>query len=388
MQVFKLYFRLLKHYKGILFIYFVIFIAVTFIISDNMSVSGGEEIYTTSLNVAIIDYDKKTLGNGLKDYFGDKHYLTEIEYDEDAILEELYWRELAYVLIIPEGFEAAILAGEEEKIELQSMKVPGTMTADYFQSELELYMSKLVALLNAGYSLDEAQAVLMDLKEEKATVSLAGFVNENQHDRCTVFFLYAPYLFVALGIQGVGLILLHMNGKEVKARMECSSMPIKQRIAGLTAGTLFYGGIMLAAVLIIAGILSKGSIYGDVRFPYFILNLISMLLLGLSLGFLAGTVAKNGNAVSGIVNVASLALCFLGGVFVPQEVFSDGITKVARFIPTYWYVQTNNEIGAMQTMNTELLQKILSQTGLVACYALAVFALTVVLISSRRKQMR
>lgn len=386
MQVFNLYFKLLKRYKGILLMYFAIFLAVTFIISDNMSQSGEEAVSATKLNVAVIDLDNRTLGDALKNYFGDRHHIVEMEYDEDAVLEELYWRKLSYVLLIPEGFEAAMLANNGERIELQSMKVPGTWDADYFQSELEFYMSKLMALLGAGYSLEEAQSVVMDLQEEKAEVSLAEFVNKNQHDRCTIFFLYAPYLFVALGIQGVGMILLRMNEREVKARMECSSMPIKHHIAGLTAGIVLYGSIMLIAVVVIAGILSKGSIYGDVRLPYFILNLISLLLLGLSLGFLTGTVAKNSNAVAGIVNVVSLALCFLGGVFVPQEVFSDGIIKLVRFVPTYWYVKTNAAIGSMQTMHTELLQKILPQIGLVACYALAIFALTVALISVRRRQ--
>lgn len=387
MQVFKLYFKLLKHYRGILLMYFAIFLAVTYVISANLSVNAGEEeLAAATLNIAIIDLDQRTMGTALKAYFGDKHNITEMAYDEDAILEELYWRKLSYVLIIPEGFEAAMLAEDAKKAELQSMKVPGTFVAEYFQSELELYMSKLKALLSAGYDFKEAQETLMDLQGERAVVSLADFVNENQNDRCTLFFLYAPYLFVSLGIQGVGIILLHLNEKEVKARMECSSMPIRSRIMGLTAGILFYGGILLVMVLAFAGVFSKGSIYGDVRLPYFLLNLFALLLLGLSLGFLTGTVAKNVNAISGIVNVASLALCFLGGVFVPQEFFSDGVMKFARFIPTYWYVKTNAEIGAMQTMNTELLQRILSQTGLVACYALAIFALTVALISGRRKQ--
>lgn len=387
MQVFKVFFKLLNHYKGVIMMYFAIFLGVALVISDNGSAGEKEEEVTaTTLNIAIIDLDGKTLGKALNTYFGSRHNLIETAYDEDAILEELYWRKLGYVLIIPEGFEAALLSEDAENMELNSMKVPGTWTADYFESELALYMSKLTALLKSGYPLEEAQSVLQDLQQHKAKVSLANFVNENQNDRCTMFFIYAPYLFLALGVQGVGIILIHLNEREVKARMECSALPMKNRIGGLTAGILVYGVILLGTVIVIAGILSKGSIYGDVRFPYFLLNLTGMLLLGLSIGFLAGTVARNSDALNGIVNVVSLVLCFLGGVFVKQELFSDAITKAARFVPTYWYVNTNDAIGAMQTMNQELLQKILLQVGLVACYALAIFAITVVIISSQRKR--
>ena len=112
----------------------------------------------------------------------------------------------------------------------------------------------------------------------------------------------------------------------------------------------------------------------------------AMLLFGLSLGFFAGTIAKNKDAINGLVNVISLALCFLGGVFVPQEFFSDSIIKVAKFFPTYWYVATNNSIGAMKELTPKLAGELVTQVGLVAGYALVVFAITVVIISNKRKR--
>ena len=87
-----------------------------------------------------------------------------------------------------------------------------------------------------------------------------------------------------------------------------------------------------------------------------------------------------------MVNIVSLGLCFLGGVFVPQEFFSDTIIKAARFFPTYWYVATNETIGGMKKLDTALFGEIFSQIGLVACYALVFFAVTLVVISNRRKR--
>ena len=161
-------------------------------------------------------------------------------------------------------------------------------------------------------------------------------------------------------------------------------MTMKERVAGISAGILVFGLIMFVVVLVIAGILSGGSIYTDMRFPYFLLNLFVMLLFGLSLGFLTGTVARNNEAVNGLVNVVSLGLCFLGGVFVPQQFFSDTIVKVSRFFPTYWYVTTNEMIGEMKKLSSELSGEIFSQIGLVFGYALAIFAITLVIISSQK----
>lgn len=386
MQVFKIYFKLLKHYKGVIILYFAIFITVALIMTGNLSADSKKGFKEEKLDIAIIDQDKETLGTALKTYFGGNHNLVDMEYEESAILNELYWRQLDYVLVIPKGFEADLLKGNRKGMELKCMRVPGYFEASYFESELTLYTSKLTGLLAAGYSIEKAEKELLDLQAEKTEISFAAFVNENQNDACTVFFTYAPYLFITLGMNGVGIILLRFNAKEVKDRMECSATSMKSRIAGITGGILAFGAIMLAVVLIIAGVLSKGSIYTDVRFPFFMLNLVSMLVLGLSLGFLTGMVAKNSEEVSGMVNIVSLGLCFLGGVFVPQEFFSDTIIKVAKFFPTYWYVATNEIIGGMKEFDTALFGKIFSQMGLVFCYALVFFAVTLVVISNRRKR--
>lgn len=387
MQVFKTYFKLLNHYKGTIIMFFAIFLTVALLMTGNLSAgSEQEEFEGTRLSISIIDQDETELGTVLKKYFENSHDLQDMEYDEDNILNELYWRRVDYVLIIPEGFTDSLLYDDAQKVELQCMKVPGFFEAAYFESELNLYISKLTGLLKAGYTLEEAGDLMLSLQEETVKVTMASFVNENQNDICTLFFGYVPYLFITLGIIGVGTILLRFNEKEVKDRMECGAMPMRERVAGLSTGILVFGLILLAVVIVIAGILSKGSIYTDARFPYFVLNMFVMLLFGLSLGFLTGFVAKNNETVMGAVNVVSLVLCFLGGIFVPMEFFSDAILGVAKFIPTYWYMKNNEAIGAMTGPSKDFMRDVLPQMGVVAGYALVFFAVTLAVISKKRKR--
>lgn len=392
MQVFRTYFKILNHYKGIIIMYFVIFLVVALVMSHNnggvgnSSSNQAEELEGEKLNIAILDQDQKTLGKALTTYFESTHNLKQLEYDEEEILNELYWRSVDYVLIIPKGFEESLCSDTSKEMELQSMKVPGSFSSIYVEAEVDFYTSKLIGLLAAGYSLEEAEAVLMDLQEEKTQIKVASFVNAQHNDVTTAFFMYVPYLFISLGTIGVGMVLLRFNQREVKARTECGALPIKKRIAGLAAAIVTFGFILLAAVLVVAGILSKGNIYTDVRFPYILLNMFMFLLFSLSFGFLTGSIAKNNEMVNGIVNVASLALCFLGGVFVPMEFFSDGVARVARFLPTYWYVVTNTSISELKVVSPKFMEQILPQIGLVACYALAIFAVTVVIISSKKSR--
>lgn len=387
MQVFKIFFKLLKSYKGTLVIYLGVFFAVAVIMSinNNADADQTEDVFTaSSLRLAIVDQDHQTLGNAIRTYFDGEHEITEMEKDEDAILNELYWRRLDYVLVIPAGYEAALTS--QETISLQSMKVPGNFANSYFESELDQYIARLKGLLVGGYSMNEAVHTLEQLKEHRADVQFGGFANENQNDVSTLFFQYVPYMAISLGIMGVGLILLPFYRKDLKDRMECSSTPLANRSMGMTAGILVYGLILLLFLFVAAFLLSKGKLLSDARLPWFLLNSASMIVLGLSMGFLTGTVAKNNETVNGIVNIAGIGLCFLGGVFVPLQFFSDSIKNVAKFLPSYWYVVNNQEIGGMKEMSTELAHDLLPQMGVILAYALVIFSITLVIQATRRKR--
>ncbi len=389
MQVFNLFFKLLKSNKGVIIMYFAIFLTVALVISDAQSVDGNndqEKMKEEILTITIIDEDKETFGKGLTKYFGEGNKILEMEYDEDAILDKLYWRKLDYALVIPKGFEKSLLDEDIEDMELKCMKVPGYFDASFFESELSMYTAKLTSLIKAGYSMEEAQQELFDLQDEKTKVEVANFINENQNDRTTMFLLYVPYLFITLGMNGIGIILLTLNAPLVKARMECSSTTLKTKMTGLIGGIVLYGVLLMAAVMIVVAILSKGSIFTDARLPYFLLNMFAMLLFSLSLGFFTGTISKNHDVVNGLVNVLSIGLCFLGGVFVPYEFFGEAVLKVARFVPTYWYAVNNMSIGAMTEMTPEFAKEIFWQTGLIAGYALVIFAVTIVVIANKRKK--
>ena len=390
MQVFNLYFKLLKSNMGVVIMYFAIFLTVALVVSDAQSVDGSnekEKMKETSLTITIIDEDQESFGEGLTQYFGNGNELVEMEYDEDAILDKLYWRKLDYALVIPKGFEKSLLDEDIEDMELKCMKVPGYFDASFFESELSMYTAKLTSLLNAGYSMEEAQQQLLKLQDETTKVEVATFINENQNDRTTMFLLYVPYLFITLGMNGIGLILLTFNAPLVKARMECSATTLKIRMTGLISGIVLYGILLMVAVFVAAVILSKGSIFTDVRLPYFLLNMFAMLLFSLSLGFFTGTIAKNQDVINGLVNVLSIGLCFLGGVFVPYEFFGEAVLKVAKFVPTYWYAVNNMSIGAMTEMSSDFAKDIFWQTGLIVGYALVIFAVTIVIIANKRKKM-
>lgn len=382
MRVFKAYFLILNKYKGTVFIFFAVFMSLSLIMAKVNGGGGASSFQQDSLDIAVVDEDHGEFSGQLREYFGTHNQVTEMKMDQDKIADALYWRKLDYVLVIPKGTDEVISKGGMP--ELSCMKVPGYFDSAYFEAALQMYLQKMTALTGNGISLREAGQKLTALQEKETKVHMASFVNKRQGDMSTRFFLYVPYLFIAVGVSGIGLVLLRLNRREVRERTECSSMPMKNRVAEITAAVLVYGIGMYLFVIVAATVISGGSILTDPRLPWFAVNIFTMLLFGLSLGFFAGMVAKTDDAINGIVNVLSLVLCFLGGVFVPRQFFGAGVHKVAKIFPTYWYVVNNESIGAMKTVSHTFGKNILTQSMVSLGYALVIFAVTLVIVSARR----
>ncbi len=384
MQVFKTYFKILFSLKFLILLYFAIFIALTIVMTNVLSEEGGETFSYTSLNLSIIDHDNKHFADALKTHFGDTHSFKEMKDDEDYILEELYWKAIDYVLIIPEGFEDSLSAGEP--MTLQCRKIPGDFDSSYFETELSQYTSKLIGLVKSGYSVEDACDILLENRDKKAEITMASYVNAHQHDKTSIFFGYVPYLFITICMAIIGNTLFAFSNKDLKNRIECGALSMKKRSVMLLTGIFTSGLILLTIVLLIALVLSRENLFTDIRTPLFVANLFVMLLFSLSVGYFTGVVAKNKDTINGLVNVFSLGLCFLGGIFVPLELFSDSIINTAKFTPTYWYIVNNNIIASLKTIDAQTIKTLCFNWFIIFCFALIFLAITSVIQNMNRKE--
>ena len=66
-------------------------------------------------------------------------------------------------------------------------------------------------------------------------------------------------------------------------------------------------------------------------------------------------------------------MSFICGVFVPHDMLGEGVLKVAKFLPAYWYEKANNMLCGVTPYNfNEYLTCLLVQVGfLVAFFAVA-----------------
>lgn len=113
MTVFKGYLRIVRANLGQLLMYVGIFLAICVAISRSNPGGTTESFTQKKLNAAVIDRDGGSLGTLLEHYIGQEHNRISIADDPQVLQEELYYRNVEYILVIPKGAQERMLAGED-----------------------------------------------------------------------------------------------------------------------------------------------------------------------------------------------------------------------------------------------------------------------------------
>ena len=114
------------------------------------------------------------------------------------------------------------------------------------------------------------------------------------------------------------------------------------------------------------------------------------MLVSLAVAFFIGSIVKNGKsaqaAVNGLVNVISLGMCFLCGVFVSMDLMDETVRKGARFLPVYWYEVNNTLLAEHTSLNAAQMQQLLEGYGLLVLFAAALVGAGMVISKMREKE--
>ena len=126
MTVFKGYMKILKKNFGLVIMYLVIFFSVALALQAAAGKEGGDSYQSKSIDIGIVDEDGGILAQGLKDYLGKIHHITMLENDREVLQENLFYRNVEYIVQIPENFEQSCIRDSER---LTVTKVPGSYTS-------------------------------------------------------------------------------------------------------------------------------------------------------------------------------------------------------------------------------------------------------------------
>jgi len=112
MQVYSAYLKITRKHILSLMIYVVVFVVIALIISNALQLQSTGAFSATKLNIAFIDRDGGTdLVNGLYEDLEQNAHIVEIEDSAQSIQDALFFGNVAYVLVVPEGFTQRFVSG-------------------------------------------------------------------------------------------------------------------------------------------------------------------------------------------------------------------------------------------------------------------------------------
>jgi ABC-2 type transport system permease protein len=288
------------------------------------------------------------------------------------------------VLTINEGFEEKLESGETDGL-FEIVKRTGTYSSELFDSQLTQYISAVTMYMAGGNGAVQACREAREVSKEGVDVTVENFGSGNGADVNEIgyFTQYLGYIFICILVNGLSPILIKLNQKDVRRRMECSSTPVLHRTLQIFAGS----GVIVFAVWLAFAILAA-IVYRRFAFTQTgllcMLNSFVFIIVAAGITLLVAQFDLADNIISMVSNVVSLGMSFLCGVFVPQYMLGEGVLAAAKFLPAYWYVRANNMLCGFSD-EAFSMNKYLGYLGIELMFAAVLFTAVILLSRSRRK---
>lgn len=382
MKVFKTFMKVAKKRLHVSMIYIVIFISIG--IAMTSTASDTNNFTETKLSVSITDLDNTAASRELAEYIGKSNEIVEVENDKDAIMDAIFYRRADIILTINEGYSEKLANGETDGL-FSNYRVPGSYTAELFDTQLDQYISMITAYTAGGMTVEDAAAKTAELAEKEISVETVNF-SENANvefgENIAYYYQYLAYILIAVMISGLCPTLLVMMRKEIRNRTNCSCVSNVSQMVQIVLGTVIFAvGVYL--ILTVAAFFLYHSQMLNSKGLLAMLNGFVYLIFATMLTILISVIAPGNKAVDMIANVISLGMSFVCGVFVPQSLLSGTVLNIGKFLPAYWYVRANNMLAGS---NGEIfgMGKYMTCIGIELAFSIAMFCVTLLVAKTKR----
>lgn len=284
MPVFKAFFAIAKKRRNAALIYLGIYAVITLLLSALSQDSINENFKASQRSIAITDETTRMQARRSGAITSHPiHQVTTPEPGEDtALLDAIYYRTLNYAMVIPEGFEDRVLAGEDQRPLSPPLTIPGSSSSQYVDNQITQYVQALQLYLAGGDTIAEAIDHTDHTISDLPKVSVTSFQMSDADTNSMVFyfFQYLPYILSGNPVRRPAPILVTLNSRDMKARTACSALPGRTRTLAMASGCLLYSlGIWLLFLLL--GLVFYRKAWLQPYVGYAIVNSLAFLLLRL-----------------------------------------------------------------------------------------------------------
>lgn len=379
MIIYKTFLKVLNKCKFPIILYtgILLFFAGVNMSSNDQSMNFAAE----KPDIMIINNDKEEgITKNFIEYLKENtNVRTDIENNEQAIKDALFYRDVQYIVYIPEHYGDDFIDGKNPELQYKST---GTYQSTLANMITERYVKVANKYISDNESGDDLYTKIRDTLDKKAEVEITSKLDTHALERLTNYFNFSAYSFIAISIYVISTILLIFRSDKINKRTVIGSMDYKKINAKLLIANTGFLFLVWIFYIIMAKLLI-GNVIFSTQGLYMMVNSLIFLISTVTLGFLVSVFVKNRNTINAFVNIIGLGSSFLCGVFVPIEYLPDFVLKIAHILPTYWFVRNNELIGSTEVYTSEVLKNIGINALVVIGYAL-IFLVATNIVSKRK----
>lgn len=375
MIVFKTILKILNKIKGMLILYTIMLLSITLINQTGSNQTNFEE---TKPSIAIINNDK---GNYLTDNF--INYLNEHtkikNVKEDKLDDALFYRDISYIIYIPANFHEDMIKEIKPSLEYKSNN---DSSSSYTEMLVNKYFKTLL-IYKDYYKDKELVNKVNETLDSDINIKLTTNLDTSKINSMNTYFNFLNYAFLAGCVYCISMILSSIKEENVYKRTIISSFNQKRYNKIVLLSTAIVIFLMWLFYMILSTILFKDLMFSTNGLLY-IINSLVFSFCALTIGNLIGNFTTKKEAIGGIVNVLAVGSSFLCGCFVPMQYMPSYVLKIARILPTYYYVINNETIKVIENINLETIKPLITNSLIVIIFS-TIFILLTNYISKKKQ---
>lgn len=380
MTVFKAFLKVLNKCKTPIIMYTVILIAFGGL---NMQTSDSAASFVTSKPDVLIVNEDEDMGitHNLIQYIQDNCNIVSVKDDEEARNDALFYRDVSYIIYIPADYRNNFLDGKNPEIKIKS-------TGDGEASYAEMLLTRYLRVANIyEKTIDNEEKLIVKINEaldKEAPVEMTSHLDTGSISKASFYYNFLNYSILAGCVYVICLILSSFKNEKISKRTVISSMNYRKHNRILLASNFLFA-IVLWLFYVAMSFILTGRVMCSGQGIIYIVNSFVFTICATTLAFLIGNLVKNKNAINGIINVVALGSSFLCGAFVPADWLPASVLSIAHFLPSYWYIQTNELVKTMETINYEAIKPAVFNMGMVLVFSVIFIILSNMISRKNRK---
>ena len=335
MTVYKTFFKVVNKYKFLIIIYTAMLILFA---GFNMQTSQNSTNFVAEKpDVLIINNDKEQkLSKNLVEYIEKNSNIVDIENDEEARNDALFYRDVSYIIYIPENYSKDFLNGLNPEINIKSA---GDAGSSYAEMMLTRYIKVANIYQKELQNEDELIKTINETLEKETETEITSKLDTDNLSRATFYYNFMNYSILAGCVYVICIIISSFREEKIRKRTVISSMNYKK-----FNRHLLVSNVALAFILWLLYVVLSFILIGDIMFTthglILIANSFIFSVCSLTIAFLIANLINNKNAINGIINVVALRFKFLVWCFCASRMVARHYIKNSSYF-TFILVYTN-----------------------------------------------